>query len=459
MSFDFTPAFTHGVNIHDTHSNEDLIQALNHEYNNNAAEWNQRLPWYLKPDNIGHTEGSLGIWPAAITYATWWKRQFGTLGPGESEANPFEVPLSPAQKSAFLSKLGDSCNTDDIMDKYRNQRGNVTAIENTYYTLLEGPGQGPRFTWENGCLCINDRYNFEGIGDFGGASLITAVLGAVLAAPGTPAVIIGTVLRAMAGDEGPDTDPFTIWKRDNLQIAGAQPIFLKNCFCPDDLDENGNPLLCSANEELYRSAIDCGLIEPTISNACFNGDPCIEVGAAQPSSFLGFPYYPPFSTEIITNGQNWSYGGGGNYPKPFTSFSQKLVESNNYLGPFAKFGNISGRLITIPSGVGAGTLGFVCQDWYGFDDGPYAGPDPETGDLYPSKAEWWETCVKTRVTARFLPFQSRPFVDVEVAAQSFTLNTSPMVYSTDYPIAAAALGSITAPLLFASLPSSLLILI
>ena len=92
------------------------------------------------------------------------------------------------------------------------------------------------------------------------------------------------------------------------------------------------------------------------------------------------------------------------------------------------------------------------------NDGPFA-VDVSTGQPYPSKAEWWETCVKTRVTARFLPFQSRPFVDVEVAAQSFTDNTSNMVYSTDYPIAAAALGSITAPLLFASLPSSLLVLI
>jgi len=453
MAFDFTPPFTHGP-ISDSHSNEDLIKALNDEYNDNADEWNERLPWYLKPDNMGTPDGSIGIWPAAITYGTWWKRQFYFLGPGESEANPFEVPFTPEQKKSFLSRMGDSCDPKDILESYNRQRKSSAAFENTYYNLAS-PNRS--FTWENGCLCIKDRYNFEGIGDFGGASAATALLGALLSIPGTPAVIMNSMLRGLAGDEPEDSDPFSIWRRGGRTIARALPIYLKNCFCPDDVDENGDPLLCTANPALYRCAINSGLIEPNISNACFNGNACIQVGSAQPSPILGFPSYAPYATEIITNGVDFTFGGGGNYPRPFTSFSQKIVEANNALGPFAKLGSISGRLITIPSGLGQGELGFACQDWYNFDDGPYALDGNR--DLYPSKAEWWSTCIKTRVSARFLPFSSRPWVDVEVAAESFTDNNATDVYSTDYPMAAAALGSITAPILFASLPSSLLILI
>lgn len=455
MAFDFTPPFTHGP-MSDNNSNEEIIEALNNEYNNNADEWNERLPWYLKPNNTPQPGSGPGIWPAWFTYFTWFKRQFGPdpVGPGESEANPYEVPFTPQQKKEILRNLGSSCEIKDILDAYNQQRGSIDALENTYYNL-GSPSRA--FTWENGCLCIKDRYNFEGLGDFGGASLKTLIPGFILGFPGTAAVVINSLLRGLSGDEPPETDPFTIFKRDYPQIGSAIPIYIKNCFCPDDLDENGDPLLCTANEELYRSAINCGIIEPNISNACFNGDSCIEVGAAQPSPILGFPSYAPYATEIITNGVDFTFGGGGNYPRPFTSFTQRIVEANNALGPFAKLGNISGRLITIPSGLGQGELGFACQNWYNFNDGSYA-LDGD-GNLYPSKAEWWDTCIKTRVSARFLPFSSRPFVDVEVAAESFTDNNSTDVYSTDYPMATAALGSITIPIIFASLPSSLLILI
>ena len=76
--------------------------------------------------------------------------------------------------------------------------------------------------------------------------------------------------------------------------------------------------------------------------------------------------------------------------RPFTSFSQRVVEASNHLGPFAiRIGDAEsvgdGRImenqkITIP-------ISFREQRWYTQNDG-------FTG--YPSKAEWWQGCLKIR---------------------------------------------------------------
>jgi hypothetical protein len=441
MAFDFTPKFTHG-SLSDDFSNDDIINALNDEYNNNADEWNERLPTQFKPKNI-----SLGLWPAGFTYATWIKAQIpGCNFTGCSSGNPFSVPFSSGDKSAFLGFMGSNCNKDEILREYNNQRGSISAVENTYYNLAS-PEKS--FTWENGSLCISDRYNFEGIGDFGGATAATALLGAVLALPGTAAILIGNVLNVLANDYDRETDPFNIWRRGSEEIAQSAPIYLKNCFSEQEI--------CQSNNQLYRCAIRSGKISYDPGSACFNGNSCVEVGNAQPSPILGFPSYAPNVMEITTNEGSLSFGGSSGYPSPFTSFSQQLANTSNSLGAYAMFGGMSGRLIVIPSGTYAGELGFTCQSWYDFNDGTYA--RDSNGDLYPTKEQWWKTCLKSEMTVRFLPLSSRPLVKVMVATKSFSDNNSPEVFSADYPILTAPLSSITLTTILAALPAATLTLI
>ena len=65
--------------------------------------------------------------------------------------------------------------------------------------------------------------------------------------------------------------------------------------------------------------------------------------------------HPPVYGSAGSAPSGWSYGGGGNYPRPFTSYSQRLVEASNSLGPFAiPIGATnagSGRIIISPYGV------------------------------------------------------------------------------------------------------------
>tara|TARA_B100000073_G_scaffold301144_1_gene267961 strand:+ start:264 stop:1769 length:1506 start_codon:yes stop_codon:yes gene_type:complete len=129
----------------------------------------------------------------------------------------------------------------------------------------------------------------------------------------------------------------------------------------------------------------------------------IDVGTGwQP--FLGH-YAPVSGAAYLTD---WSFGGGGNYIRPWTSFSQRLVEANWKLGPFGMRlgGNISGRILISTEYPSLGELAYCDQPWYGFDDGPSG---------YPSKAEWFGTVVKTVIQARDLNTEGHPLIHVEVA--------------------------------------------
>lgn len=171
----------------------------------------------------------------------------------------------------------------------------------------------------------------------------------------------------------------------------------------------------------------------------------IPVGDGQPNefitAFLGGPYLPDNSAFSPNTLSGLSFGGGGNYPKPFLSFSQKVTNANySYLGPYARLvkfldstcvedpddpcnGSIQlyGRLGVIPSGLGMGNYGFFFQPWYGFDDGQY-GPEfwSERSNLdppIPSKSDWWNQCSKTTVLARLYNHPNRPWALVEIAYQ------------------------------------------
>ena len=124
-----------------------------------------------------------------------------------------------------------------------------------------------------------------------------------------------------------------------------------------------------------------------------------------PSPFLQ-PDYAPVQGTCGTDPNGWTFGGGGNYPRPFTSFTQRVVEASNILGPFAiRIGDAEsvgdGRMVVDSEG-----LAFREQRWYTQNDG-------FTG--YPSKAEWWHGCIKYVIRAVDLHAPGHPIGLFEVA--------------------------------------------
>ena len=129
-----------------------------------------------------------------------------------------------------------------------------------------------------------------------------------------------------------------------------------------------------------------------------------------PMMFLS-PDYLPVLGNCGRNPTAWSYGGGGNYPRPFTSYTQRIVEASNSLGPFARRvgGGASGRVIISIFDPSSGQLAFREQPWYGFNDG-------NTG--YVSKAEWWDKSIKVYVQLRDVHVEGHPWDVFEVAFES-----------------------------------------
>ena len=174
-------------------------------------------------------------------------------------------------------------------------------------------------------------------------------------------------------------------------------------------------------------------------------DGVIPVGAGQPNpfitSFLGGPYPPqnsPFNPNTLAG---LSFGGGGNYPRPFLSFSQKITSANySYIGPYARFvrfvssscdpdaegcvggssGDVYGRLGIIPNGLGSGSYGFFLSPWNSATiDGQYNAEFwSERFNItpqMPDKPTWWDQCSKTTILARFYNHPSRHFCEIEIA--------------------------------------------
>jgi hypothetical protein len=197
------------------------------------------------------------------------------------------------------------------------------------------------------------------------------------------------------------------------------------------------------NPELYYDAVARGYIP----YSAVPGQ--IPVGAAQPNPFVagigGLTPQPPVNRTITpSNSSTYGFGDYGTNPAPFNSWSQGINNATYDLGPYAKLnkfviplggGSVSicediedwkdggtdafplwGRIIVIPSGVGAGDLGFVLQDWYNFDDSPYNTDNGDvTGTPFQSKAEWWDSTIKSNINVRFTHLSTRPIVNVEIA--------------------------------------------
>ena len=195
------------------------------------------------------------------------------------------------------------------------------------------------------------------------------------------------------------------------------------------------------NPELYYDAVARGYIP----YSAIPGQ--IPVGAAQPNPIVagisGMTPQPPVN-RIITpsNSSTYGFGNYGINPAPYNSWSQGINNATFDLGPYAKLNKfvfpildgsvcddiedwkdggtgefpLWGRIIVIPSGVGAGQIGFILQDWYNFNDSPYNTNDGTAGGVpFQSKAEWWDSTIKSNINVRFTHISTRPNVNVEIA--------------------------------------------
>lgn len=156
-----------------------------------------------------------------------------------------------------------------------------------------------------------------------------------------------------------------------------------------------------------------------------------EVGLAQPNPFIPVPKYAPIYSNAGTSIGSWAFGGGVT-PRPFLSFNQYLINANNSLGLYCLAGEQSGRLIISTIQPSLGEIGFVEQDWYDFNDGPYATDGND--NLYPSKSDWYGGCITIGIEVPNLMIDNgdgtRPNVFVQVAYNAID-PTSPEYFSSD----------------------------
>jgi hypothetical protein len=436
-----------------------------------------------------------GIVTAVLGLAQYYHQQVsyqGVDGYG-SENNPVNPVYSDSTNQIFAQSLGSNSDPESLFQNYENSATGsreLLGVQNFFFNLGAG---SKSFTWDaNGNLSISDVYKFTGLNDFGiappkdltasaaagdiGAQIQTipyllggmvgVVLGGVLFGP--TAIINGTVDSVLGlisnvffnglkpGDkiEGFDWsvlrdengNPYT-----NYQLGGLDPMNVRHTWTPQQLYD--------WNPELFWDAVAKGLI-PFSALLLMPDFICnsISVGAG-PDPFGFLPNYAPVNTVMSTDPSNWTFGGGGNYPRPFTSFAQRITEANLSLGPFAMidFKNpttnvslrFSGRIcnLAVVCNGAPGEVGFIRQDWYGAD---------LSGTGYGSnllKWQWWEQAIKTKYTFPYGHLPGYPEVTIEVATASYAVgnanNFAPDIPTPeDYTLllgtvlAAAALGAI-----------------
>jgi hypothetical protein len=413
--------------------------------------------------------GAEGLLTAGLTLAQYFVQQItyqGENGYG-TESNPVIINFSNSVKELFAKSLGNEPDSDSLYTSYGASSRNIDGVQNTFFNL--GLGKNA-FTWDaNGNLNISDTYLFTGIDDLGAAPTVdqaSSIGGLVIwVAKFAIGLSVGSLLIPIAQLKGninilakmlfgawapnivDKTVPFNFlrWVEVNgvnsTNIGAIEPMKFKAQFTPQELYDY--------NPTLFWNAFRKGLIP---YSAVLSLEICspIEVGSG-PTFFL--PNYSSVASNIGSNPNNWTYGGGGNYPRPFTSFSQRIVEATYSLGPFAKIGNVSGRIAVKGTVCGGGNyigqLIFVKQAWAEADLGN--SEYTNNGELF--KRDWWNQAIKTKHIIRNGNLFGNPFVEVEVATASYTTG-SPQKYDPDIPtpedytlllgvvLGAAALGAI-----------------
>ena len=453
-----------------------LPAALAEVYNNdpNALVQSTNFTGKIDPRLYGNSQHLRAYWTAAMTLSSWWHHQkLGPQGPGTSDSNPLDVPFSDLQKQNFIGNLGSHPQPEMLYAAYNNYgaqgAGFDPAVSNTFFNLGYGH---EAFSWgADGSLTVKDVYFFEGFADFGVAQdwnsawsqspmNFLVALGRAMAAAafiGIPATgqaaerwFLQRLLNMLGVNLEDDDRPFRAHKTWawNPIVGSAAAMHIKTTWTAQEIFDN--------NPELFWAAVRAGLIPLSVFETLQGVHYAEHPMGGNSNNLPGMNDNAPVNGNIDPNNvASISFGGAATYPKPFTSWLQNVDDANFILGPYAKFGNIPGRIIIITDSPGFGELGFWIQRWDVHDDGPVI---QQHG--YQTKNEWFNSAMKAPVPVRYLHWPGRPWVKVQMAYHGFSTGSPPeQVWTTDLALATAVLGSMTLPLLFASGAAGLLTLL
>lgn len=469
---DDTENFTYSELIKTEEEIKSIASALSAQAYNSQA---------IDPANSTTTSTHMeGVVTAALLLVQYWVQQvtyqgddgYGTAG------NPVSPNFSEQTSNLFLQSLGSDPDSGKLYSNYENYSRNLAAVSNTFFNLGSGKDS---FTWTSeGNLRISDKYTFTAVSDFGIAPpqnivnsgkwqdllkwipihLLGVSVGTLIFAPLSALhdTLIGQIFFNALGPDANGAEPFYYLDysaqyggRTYFELGSLEPMFFRKEWTPQEIYD--------ANPALFWEAVKRGFI-PFSALLLMPDFICssIEVGSG-PDAFGFLPNYAPVNSDIGEDMNDWTFGGGGNYPRPFTSFAQRIVEANLSLGPFAMLDyknpttnvstRISGRIcyLSIACNGAPNEIGFIRQNWYGADTNGVGYGD----NLL--KWQWWEQAIKTKHEVRYGHLPGYPTVTVEVATASYAVGDDNN-YSPDLPLqedytlllgtllAVAALGAI-----------------
>lgn len=412
-----------------------------------------------------------GIITAALGFAQYYHQQqsyTGSDGVG-SQSNPAQPVFGDTTKAYFLQTLGNNPNPSSLYTKYKyGQPGprDAIGVQNFFFNLGLG---ADAFSWGSDGLTVSDIYRFSGINDFGVSppqnlklsgdwigmlpyiipSFVGTALGAVIFGPSALRksglnIINEVVLNNFLSLDPTVTFDFDLFRQPDGSVytpfGSLEDMYIKHTWSHQYIYENNPALFYAAVAEGYITFAHLLAMSDFICSSIAVGN------GADPLGILS-PNYSQTTGDIGTNTSGWTFGGGGNYPRPFTSFSQRVQEANLSLGPFAILDyknptdssslRISGRialLSTVCSGA-PNELGFIRQDWYNADLNGFGYGD----NLL--KKDWWEQTKKSKMLFRYGHLPGHPIVEVHVATASY-LDSAPQAYVPDIDLTVTAAGTL-----------------
>ena len=438
------------------------IKELANELSKNAFDSN-----VLSGSQLNLASQAGGFITAILGLAQYYHQQrtyTGSDGIG-SQSNPASPQFSNSTNQYFLQSLGNNPHPSSLYHQYNHgQPGprDSVGVQNFFFNLGMGSNA---FQWGDDGLSVNDIYRFTGINDFGVAPpedlrirALTGDIGAFFQAlpyiiPGMVGVSIGYTIfgpqalrksgmniinEAILNNFLPldptvafDFDLFRDENNDPFSSIGAlEDMYIKHTWSHQYIYDNNPALFWAAVAEGYITFDHLLAMPNFICNSLTVGN------GVDPFGIL-VPNYAQTTGDIGTNMSGWTFGGGGNYPSPFTSYSQKLVEATYSLGPFAMLGNISGRIVylSIACNGAPNELGFIRQDWYNADSNGFG-----YGENY-LKKDWWGQAKKSKMNFRYGHLPGHPEIEIEVATASYA-DSAPEGYVPDINLTTTVGGTL-----------------
>lgn len=448
------------------------IKDLANELSRNAFDSN-----VLSESQLNLASQAEGFITAVLGLAQYYHQQTsytGSNGIG-SQSNPASPQFSNATNQHFLQSLGNNPHPSSLYHQYNHgQPGprDAVGVQNFFFNLGMG---ADAFQWGDDGLSVSDVYRFTGINDFGVAPpedlrirALTGDVGAFFQA--IPYIMAGMVgVSIGAAIFGPQAlrksgmniineailnnflplDPtvafdFDLYRNENndpfSSIGALEDMYVKHTWSHQYIYENNPALFYAAVAEGYITFAHLLAMPDFICNS-------ITVGNGVDPFGILVPNYAQTTGDITTNTSGWTFGGGGNYPRPFTSYSQRLVEATYSLGPFAVLDyknptddsslRISGRIayLNFVCNGAPSEVGFIRQDWYNADLNGFG-----YGDNY-LKKDWWKQAKKSKMKFRYGHLPGHPQVEVQVATASFA-DSAPQAYVPDINLTTTVGGTL-----------------